>query len=614
MQFISNLFRYLWRGLDGLRKVLHLFFLLVIVVVIIAAAAPSTPVVPSKAALVLNPRGALVEQLSGDPLERAFAAATGEDRAETALRDLIDALGEAKKDDRIRAVVLDLEQMSGGGLAKLAEVAAALDDFRKSGKPIIALGRAYDQSQYYLAAHADEIYLDPQGSILIDGFGYYRMFLKNVIEKLAVNVHVFRAGKYKSFTDQFSRSDMGPAEREESLVWLGSLWTQYQATVTKARKIDAMALSQYIEEMVPTLRAAQGDLAKVALERKLVTGIKTRAEVEEKVKALVGSDDDDHSFNGVDVASYLAARGPGARAGKKSANKIGVIIAAGEIVDGRQPPGTVGSDSTVDLLRQARHDKDIKAVVLRIDSPGGSMQASETLRREIDTLKSAGKPVIASMSSIAASGGYYIAMDADEIWASPSTITGSIGVFAVVPTFEGSLNKLGINVDGVGTTSLSGSLRIDRDLSPQVSEILQLGVDHAYSVFIGHVAAARRKSVDAINDIAQGRVWSGSDAKERGLVDKLGSYQDALNAAATRAKLGKDYEVEYVETPLGWRALFAREVQAMAARIVSVLAPRDVLSQPVRKLIVPMESELKQLLRMAADPREIYYHCACSAP
>jgi protease-4 len=328
------------------------------------------------------------------------------------------------------------------------------------------------------------------------------------------------------------------------------------------------------------------------------------------MKGLVGEDEEQHTFRGIPHWDYLAAVRPG-RALHLDGDRVGVVVASGEILDGEQPPGTVGSDSLARLLREALHEDAIKAVVLRIDSPGGSVFASEVIRREVDALRKAGKPVVASMSSVAASGGYYIAMDADEIWASPATLTGSIGVFAVFPTVEHTLNKFGVTIDGVGTTPLADSLRLDRTLSDGAKQILQSSVEHTYSEFVEHVAAAREKSFDDIDAVAQGRVWAGVDAAKHGLVDHLGSYKDALKAAAKRAKLGDDYKVQYIEAPLGWREAIALQSQALAARVAHALAPERQLLGDARRWFAPLEEELARLSRFT-DPKQVYYYCPCS--
>jgi protease-4 len=636
MNAIGTVFRFIWRGIDFLRKVMHLIVLLVFFITFFALVKPNIPFVPQQAALVLAPQGTLVEQLSGDPLGRAIAEAYGRGRAETLLRDLIDSIEAAKTDDRIKVLVLDLSGMAGGGVAKLEELAAAIRDFRTSGKKVIALGEFYDQSQYYLAANADEINLDPQGMVLIEGFGYYRTFLKGLIDKLAVDVNVFRAGKFKSYTDQFSRADMSEQEREESLAWLNALWGQYQAGVTKARSLEPQAIATYISDMAPGAVTApgptsaatktpagaverasptpvpthRGDLATFALERGLVTALKSRREVEDQLKGIVGEDRSKHSYQGIAHWDYLA-NVRSTQGLHMSGDRIGVVVASGEILDGLQPPGTIGSDSAVLLLRKALDDKSVKAVVLRIDSPGGSMLASEVIRREIDALKQAGKPVIASMSGTAASGGYYIAMDADEIWANPGTITGSIGVFTVFPTFQRTLEKFGVTVDGVGTTPLADALRVDRTLQEAPKQVLQLSVEHAYSVFVNGVATARKKSYEEIDAIAQGRVWAGVDAAQNGLVDKLGSFKDALGAAAKRANLGDDYRIEYLEPPLGWREALARQTHVLAARATHALVPQDRFLADARQLLSPVENELARFARFR-DPMNSYYYCFCS--
>ncbi len=611
MKAILRFFHFVWQALDGLRKALHLFLLLLLFGVVIAALAPSGPLIPSKAVLVINPQGALVEQTTGGPLDRAVAQAYGRGQSETLLRDVVEAINIAKADNRIQAVLLDLGNMTGGGLSKLDEIASALKSFRESGKPIVAFGESYEQSHYYLAAHADEIYLDPHGMVYIDGYGYYRLFLKDAIDKLGVDVNIFRAGKFKSYTDQFSRNDMSTQEREESMAWLNALWNGYQATVTKARAMQPQAIAEYVAQIVPSMRANGGNLAGVAAERGLVNELKTRTQVDQRLMAITGEDDATHSFYGVDFDDYLKAERPRQALANMSGKKIGMVIASGEILDGAQPSGTIGGDSLAALLRDARYDDDIAAIVLRIDSPGGSVFASEVIRREIEALKIAGKPVIASMSSTAASGGYYIAMNADEIWASPTTLTGSIGVFAVLPTLERTLAKVGVHTDGIGTTPLSGAFNLQRSLTSDQRELLQLSVDHEYKQFIANVAAARGKTPDEIDAVAQGRVWAGSDAKEHGLIDSIGSLQDAIDAAAKRANLGKNYKLKYIESQESWRQAFANQIHVLAARAAQAVAPQQFSFTNVIARLPPLEAELKRLARFT-DTRSAYYYCVCT--
>jgi protease IV len=609
MKPIVRFFSFTWRAIDATRKVMHFILLLFVFLVIVAALSPKVPVIPAKAALVIAPQGTLVEQLAGDPFERAVAELYGQERPETLVRDVVDAIEAGKDDDRIAVLVLDLGSMAGGGLAKLEEVATAIRDFRTSGKQVIAYGEMFDQAQYYLAANADEIYLDPQGLILIQGYGYYRTFLKGIIDKLAIDVNVFRAGEFKSYTEQFSRTDMSEEDREAGLKWLSSLWGQYQEGVARARGPEATSIGAYANEFGAAVKSQRGDFAAVALERGLITALKTRREVEEQLKVLVGEDEDQHSYNAVPHWDYMTATR--ATKGFDGKDRVGVVVLAGEILDGDHAPGTIGSESAVRVLRQALDDERVKAVVLRIDSPGGSMFASEVIRREISALRQAGKPVIASMSSTAASGGYYIAMDADEIWANPATLTGSIGVFGVFPTIERSLEKIGITVDGVGTTPYADALRPDRTLEEEPKEVLQLSVEHAYRVFVNHVAAARKQSFEQIDAVAQGRVWAGVDAAQHGLVDKLGLYRDAVNAAAQRAGLeeGK-YELEYIETPLGWRQALAMRSQALAARFAKSVLPEQDLLRSTRQFFAPVERQISRLARLS-DPKQLYYYCPC---
>ena len=484
---LMGFFGLVWRILERIRRVLHLILMLVIFGFVLAALHTSIPSVPHSAALVIDPEGELVEQLSSDPVRRAFGEASGGPAPETLLRDVLDAIGAAKSDPRIKLIVLDLGSLDVSGLSKLQEIGAALRDFRAGGKRVVAAADSLDQTQYYLAAQAGEVYLDPMGLVYVDGFSYYRMFLKDALDRLNVDVNVFRAGTFKSYTDEFSRSDMAPSEREESTVWLESLWNAYQQDVTRARSLPANALSEFVADEPAALAAVNGDAAKLALQRGLVTALKSRRQVADELKVLVGEDEDTHSFNSIGMNQYLASVRSKRVLKSKSDTKVGIVVAAGEILDGHQPPGTIGGESTADLLRQARYDNAVKAVVLRVDSPGGSMFASEQILREVQNLRKAGKPVVVSMSTYAASGGYYISAAANQIFASPTTLTGSIGVFSVVPTFQRTLEKLGVKVDGLGTTPLAGDMRQDRPLTAATRQILQTSVDHAYAEFLRRV-------------------------------------------------------------------------------------------------------------------------------
>jgi protease IV len=608
---IGRLLRWIWSGLDGLRKVLHLMLLLALFAIAWGLFSRPIPLVPDKAALVVDPQGPLVEQLAGDPVERALARTLRNAPTETLLRDVVDAIEAAADDDRISSLYLDLGGLEGGGLAKLEEVAAAIDDFRATGKPVIAYGDYYEQNQYYLAAHADEIYLDPMGAAYVDGYANYGLFVKDALEKLSVDVNIFRVGEYKSAVETFSRNDMSPAEREESLAWLGSVWTTYKADVAAAREFEPARLQAYADEAPAILRKAGGDLAQMALDAGLVTSLKGRLAVEDRIVQLTGEDEDTHSYVGVDFNSYLANVDSGQALAKGSSQKVAVIVASGDIMPGEEAPGMIGSDTLAGQLRDAANDDAVKAVVLRIDSPGGSVFASDVIRREVEALRKKGKPVVASMSSVAASGGYYIATGADRIVASPATITGSIGIFFMMPTFQRSLERLGVHTDGVGTTALAGEFRLDRPLGDISKDILQQTIERGYQDFIGHVARTRKMSVEAVDAVAQGRVWAGADAKRLGLVDQLGGYSDAIDLAARLAKLGDDYDVEYFDEDVGIGEALGLRVRVALAGLIAPLLPSGSLPV-VPKAFAPLLAQAQRLARLS-DPASVYAYClACS--
>ena len=611
MGSIGGFFRGVWRGLDGLRRILHLVLLLLIFGFIIGALSSGAPSLPSKAALVIRPQGQIVEQRSGDPITIAFNEARGQPRSETLLWDITESIRAAKTDNRVQAIVLELDDLSGGGQPSLEEIAAALREFRPSGKKVIARGASLSQSQYYLAAQADEIYLDPVGEVLLQGYERYRMYYKGLLDKLLVDVHLFRVGEYKSAAEDMVRTNMSEEDRAESRAYLNALWAGYKEAVARARGIAPEVIEQYANGYIDALRSNAGDSARIALEAGLVTGLKTDDEIDERLIELVGSDDSG-SYPQIDLSDYVRVQ-HALRAGQRGRDgRVAVVIASGEMLDGEQPPGTIGGLSTAAMLREARDDDGIAAVVLRVDTPGGSAFASEQIYREVVAIKAAGKPVVVSMGDVAASGGYYIAAPADEIFASSTTITGSIGIYAAIPTVDRTLGKVGVTVDGVGTTALSGKLRVDRPLDPVLRDYVQLSVEHGYELFLSHVASGRGKSRDEINSIARGRVWIGSDAKAQGLVDTLGSYQDAVNAAASRAGLGKDFPVERMEPELSWPEQLALQLRIKGARLTgAVLGPAMSEVRAALSPLAPLQGELTRVQRMVSAQRPLAY-CFCS--
>jgi protease-4 len=603
---------FLGRGLDLLRKGLHLVLLLVIFGFIVGMLGQGLPRI-GDGALVVVPRGEIVEQLSGDPVERAFREAQGNLADETLLWTLLDGIRAAKDDKRVKALVLKLDELTGGGQPTLSELNKAIAEFRASGKKVIATGAAYAQPGYFVAAHADEIYLDPQGFVLIEGYGRYRQYYKNLLDKLSVDMNVFRVGAYKSAVETYTRTDMSAEDREESSAYLESLWRSYQQSVTAARKLPAEAVSQYVASLAETVKVAKGDAAKVALEAKLITAVATEQQFEQRLIELVGEDDDDAGrYKAIDFADYSRWVAAERATQSDSENQIGVLVASGEILDGSQPPGVIGGETTAALVRTARNDEAIKALVLRVDSPGGSVFASEQIRRELQAFRASGRPVVVSMGDLAASGGYYIAAEADEIHASAATITGSIGIFGIVPTIGRTLDKVGVTVDGVGTTPLAGQLRIDRPLGAEVSQLIQSTIEKGYNDFVGLVANGRKKTAEEINTIAQGRVWSGDAAVKNGLVDVIGDLDGAVRAAAKRAKLGDDYQKRFIEPELSLTAQLAQQFETRAARFAGRAAQSQLPTwATAAQALDPLARELARWQRVSAVGNRFAY-CFCS--
>ncbi|MEX1993287.1 MAG: signal peptide peptidase SppA [Steroidobacteraceae bacterium] len=596
----------LWLALDGLRKVLHLVLLLFLFGLLLSASQTGLPFIPKSAALVLAPQGFLVEQLSGDPLERALSRVAGEDRTETRLRDLVDVIDQARDDDRIRALVLELGGLDGAGLPMLQDLAQSIRWFRETGKRVYAYGQGYSQRQYFLAAQADEVYLDPMGYVLLDGYSYFRTYFRGALDKLAVDVNVFKVGTHKSSPEDWTRTDMSQEDREDAKVWIGALWDSYKSDVAAARNLEPALIQAYADEAAAGVRATGGDLAQYALARGLVDGLKTREEFEQIVAEVAGIDEDSDSYQAVDWHAYLPYVHSEKRLARGAPQTIAVVVAAGEILDGEQSPGLVGGDTLAAILRDLRQDDDYSAVVLRIDSPGGSMMASEVIRREVARLREAGKPVVVSMGTVAASGGYYIAMDADHIIAAPTTITGSIGVYALIPTFQRTLAKIGITNDGFGTTLLAGQAELDRALGPEAREILQASVEFAYKTFVGHVARARERRPEEIDGIAQGKVWTGADARAAGIVDELGGVDEALAEAARLAGIEGDYDVKWIEQQISWRDALALRLRLAAAWVVETVAPQR---SPVPGIGAAI-ARARALIALAGEGRPVYL-CNC---
>ncbi|MDQ6994640.1 MAG: signal peptide peptidase SppA, partial [Mariprofundaceae bacterium] len=533
-----------FRFLDGTRRVLLYLVFLVLLVLLVGSYYSNEPAVPDKAVLVLNPEGALLEALKR-PDASSFSLP---DTHQAVLGDLIQALKAAKNDDHIVGLRLDLEAMGDTSLAKLQSLRRAIEDFKQSGKPVLASAYNYSQSQYYLAATADTIFLHSMGNIALTGLSVYRNYIDEALKNIDVDVHIFRVGEFKSAVEPLIRHSMSPAARESNKLWLSRLWQAYKQDVAVMRGIKPEHLQDVLDDPARFLQAYDGDISTFFMKEKWVDQLGDNHDAKlflEQQLAWTSSE----PIPELDYKTYIRHL---PQEDEKSGASVGVIVASGTIVNGEQPTGTIGSDSLIDLLQQAQDDDAIKAVVLRIDSPGGSALASELIRQGIERLQASGKPVVVSMGSLAASGGYWIAAGADEIVAQPTTLTGSIGVFGVIPNITRTLEKLGIHTDGIGTTKIAGSMRIDRPLSAEMSALIQMGVDHTYQRFIHLVAKGRDMDEAKVRKIAEGHVWSGVDAKRLGLVDVLGDLPDAITIAAKRAGVANDYHVIPIQSPLTW--------------------------------------------------------------
>lgn len=597
-----------WSLVTGIYKLVAIALFVLLAIAAWFAFSGGVPVkVESNTALVIWPTGRLVEQLDRES-GRSFIASLATDRpAQTVLSDLTDALKAGAKDPRIKLVVLKLDDMTGSGMAQLQELGAAIRDFKKSGKQVLTYGPSYDQNEYYLAAQGDEIALDPMGMLNIEGFSSYNNYFKDALDKLGIQVNVFRVGQYKSAVEPFIRNDMSAAARNANRQWLGNLWQDYTKGIAQARKLPADATDNYVNNFASAMVKDQGDAAQYALQSKLITRIETLTQFRKRIGAVVGFDDDTGSFRQINFRDYLrAVDHEHDKARQTHDTNVALVVVQGEIVDGDGDAGQAGGDTIADLLQQAQRDDSVSAVVLRVNSPGGSVWASEQIRRAVDNLRAAGKPVVVSMSSVAASGGYWISMDSNEIWAQPGTITGSIGIFGLIPTIDKPLAKLGIHTDGVGTTALAGAFRIDRPLSPMMASIIQAQIDRGYREFTGGVAKARKLPLDKVEGIAQGRVWSGEDAKRLGLVDHFGGLDQAADAAAKLAGIKPgEYELKTIYPEHNYMSqLFSM----FSARIDLGMIPG--LPEFAKQLLD--KTELSRGLSWLNDPKGMYARCLCS--
>lgn len=613
---IGKFFYRIWKTIDVAGRFMIGLIALFLIAFMIRGCVkgPDLPSYDKGSALILAPKGILQEQLTHvDPVQEIVNEAQGNQIVETAVADLVDALEYAKKDDKIKVVVLAPGSLQGayGGISKYQDVRKALADFKTSGKKIIATGDSYSQSQYYLASMADEIYMNPQGILMFEGMGRFRNYYKGLIDNLGVKINLFRVGTFKSAMEPYIRNSMSEAAKEANIEWLGDLWSAMKSEIAQSRGVEEAKIDNFINNFPALVKAAKGDTGKLVLEQGFVDKLMTRGDFRQYMIDMVGMNEKKTTYKNIHYKSYLKAKRPLIELPTSGENQIAVVVAKGTIVDGFQKEGTIGGDSTAKLIRKARMDENVKAIVLRVDSPGGSAFASEVIRAELERAQNEGKIVVASMGGMAASGGYWISATADEIWAQPTTITGSIGIFGMIPTFQEPANKIGIFADGVGTTPFAGAFNPIKDIPEEVGGVIQDIIENGYDEFLALVAKGRDMTVAEVDKIAQGRVWSGIDAKRLGLVDELGDLNDAIQGAAKLASMD-DYKVKFMKRELSEKEKFMKNLLDNAELTGSI----SELNSEVKtnSMVKALSGEIKQIVETFGnfnDPNHAYVHCMC---
>lgn len=598
-----------WNGITRVRLALsNILFLVMLGLVYYVYVGGAQQPLPEKAALLLNMAGTVVDEKSSiNPLQ-ALLVQPAASTHEVLLRDVIESIEYAAEDPAITALVMELDQLNHVGISRTLEIVRALEVFRESGKPIIASGDYFTQDQYLLASHADEIIVHPLGGVALEGFGVYQNYYREALEKFSVDMHVFRVGENKGAVEPFLRDDMSPEEKRVTKRWLDDLWGQYTEGVEERRNLEPGTLNAYINNYAERMHAAGGDAALAARETGFVDKVMTRSASNQYLTGIVGASNDDDLYEAIEFERYIYRKRPLSLSGPEG-DRIAVITASGQILPGKQAPGSIGGDSLSRLIRKTAEEEGVKAIVLRVNSGGGSLFASEVIRQQLRYAKSKAIPLVVSMGSVAASGGYYIAAEADEIWATSATITGSIGVFAAFATYEGLMNRLGVYTDGVGTTELAGALRFDRTLNPELSKALNTTIEFAYDTFIDIVAEGRGIPMEEMDALAQGRVWSAMDAQALGLVDKVGSLAEAIESAAALAGVS-DYSVDYVGLPLSPRDMLLKQ---LANRFGSVSSWQEsALVNSVSRALAPLEAASREIEGLS-DPGNLYLRCLTCA-
>ncbi|MEE4245230.1 MAG: signal peptide peptidase SppA [Kangiellaceae bacterium] len=611
---IGKVFYYLWKLFDINRRVWFGIFGLILSITFINTIFGDGDKIkiPQGAALVFAPKGIITEQPQWiDPVEEAIGESLGNaGPAEESIYDLLEILKNAKDDDRIETLVIYPGSIASIGPAMMEMLRDGVADFKTSGKKVYAMGDFYSQQQYYIAALADEVYVHPYGGVILEGLSRVRTYYASMLKKLKVTPNVFKVGTYKSAIEPYLLDGMSDKAKEANRAFLADLWTAYKNDIAAARGIDANSIDENINNYAEIMKSTNGDFATIALDQKLVDGLKSRPEFREMMIDIVGENKTGNSFKQVSHNNYLKAIKPASDFISPSRDRVAIIVAKGAIMDGNQKEGTIGGNTLASKIRRARLHDNTKAIVLRVDSPGGSAFASEVIREEIVKAKEQGLPVIVSMGTYAASGGYWISANADEIWARPTTITGSIGIFGFIPTFENTLAWAGVYRDGVGTTELAGAMDVGKGLSQRIKDILQTNINQGYQRFLNLVANGRNMTIEEVDKIAQGRVWSGIKAKELGLVDQLGSLNDAIDAAAKRAGIeGTRYVKWFVKRKLTQQEQLIKQLlDASAEQVAAVAKPQT--KSAAEGFISSMQLELNRLKKFN-DPNHAYVDCQC---
>ncbi len=610
-RFIAGFFKWTWRLLNFVREmVLNLFFIFLVLVGVgiwMQVSGGDSKETASRGALLLDISGVIVDKPDSSQrfskLSRQLLGASSDRLQENSLFDIVNTIRQAKDDRNITGIVMDLKNFAGGDQPSMQYIGKALKEFRDSGKPVYAVGENYSQGQYYLASFANKIWLSPQGVVDLHGFATNGLYYKSLLDKLKVSTHVFRVGTYKSAVEPFIRDDMSPAAREADSRWIGELWQNYLNTVAANRQIPAEQVFPGAQGLLEGLTKTGGDTAKYALENKLVDALASSAEIEKALTKEFGWSKTDKNYRAISYYDY-ALKTPA-----DTGDSIGVVFANGAIMDGEETQGNVGGDTTAAQIRDARLDPKVKAIVLRVNSPGGSVTASEVIRAELAAARAAGKPVVVSMGGMAASGGYWISTPANYIVANPSTLTGSIGIFGVITTVENSLDSIGVHTDGVSTSPLA-DVSITRALPPEAQQMMQLSIENGYKRFITLVADARHSTPEQIDKIAQGHVWTGQDAKANGLVDSLGDFDDAVAKAAELAKVKQWHLEYYVDEP----TFFDKVMDNMSGSVRAMLPDtfQAMLPAPLASVASTVKSESDKLAAFN-DPQNRYAFCLTCA-